>query len=151
VDHLTPAGRSKVMSKIRSRNTRPEMIVRKYLHSLGYRFRLHRKDLAGRPDIVLPRFKTAIWVHGCFWHSHSCPSGKLPKTNIDYWHPKLAGNVARDFLNKRKLSSLGWMSFVLWECEILSPSKFLRRMDILQRRMLSRAPAEISGERKVSN
>ena len=138
MDHLTPAGRSRVMSRIPSLNTRPELVVRKYLHSLGYRFRLHRKDLPGRPDIVLPRHKVAIWIHGCFWHSHHCQAGKLPQTNIDYWHPKLARNVSRDMSNRRKLARMGWMNFVFWECQISCSHKFSRRVELLKRRILGR-------------
>ena len=123
---------------IRSRNTQPELVVRSYLHALGYRFRIHPRDLPGRPDIILPRFKFAVWVHGCFWHSHRCKGGKLPETNIDYWHPKLARNVSRDLKNRRNLNRLGWSNFVFWECEISSPDKLARRMEFLERRMLQR-------------
>lgn len=111
--------RSRNMAAIRSTNTRPEMRVRSALHALGYRFRLHRKDLPGRPDIVLPKYRTAILVHGCFWHCHRCKYGSVvPATRADFWAAKRAGNVARDRRNRAALRRLGWRVVVLWECEV---------------------------------
>jgi DNA mismatch endonuclease, patch repair protein len=111
--------RSRNMAAIRSANTKPEMRVRSALHALGYRFRLHRKDLPGRPDIVLPRLRTVIFVHGCFWHCHRCKYGSVvPATRADFWAAKRAGNVARDRRNRAALRRAGWRVFVLWECEV---------------------------------
>ena len=111
--------RSRNMAAIRSTNTRPEMRVRSALHALGYRFRLHRKDLPGCPDIVLPRLRTVIFVHGCFWHCHRCKYGSVvPATRADFWAAKRAGNVARDRRNRSALRRAGWHVFVLWECQV---------------------------------
>lgn len=111
--------RSWVMRAVKGRNTRPERAVRSLLHALGYRFRLHRKDLPGSPDIVLPGRKAVIFVHGCFWHGHGCKRGsRAPKTNADYWTKKLAGNIARDARTRAELKALGWQVLVVWECEI---------------------------------
>lgn len=105
------------MQSVKSKDTKPELVVRRLLHSLGYRFRLHRKDLPGRPDIVLPRHRKAIFVHGCFWHLHGCPKGQVPKSRLDYWLPKLEGNVTRDKTKIEQLESLGWKVHVIWQCE----------------------------------
>lgn len=137
MDHLTKAGRSKVMSCIRSQNTRPELEVRKYLHARGYRFRIHAKHLPGKPDVVLPKYRLAVWIHGCFWHAHRCKVGERPSSNTEYWGPKLMRNVSRDVSNKRKLNKLGWNNFVIWECQILSPTKFARRLRTLERKIES--------------
>lgn len=116
-DVFSPEFRSHIMAKISSKNTRPELIVRKLLHSKGYRFRLHRKDLPGNPDIVLPKYKKIIFVHGCFWHSHNCKFGtRIPKTNTEYWVKKLKNNSIRDKINIEKLISLGWKVLIIWEC-----------------------------------
>lgn len=120
------------MSSIRSRDTRPELQVRKFLHAKGYRFRLHAAALPGKPDVVLPKYRLAIWIHGCFWHAHRCKVGEAPSSNLDYWGPKLARNVSRDLSNRRKLNRVGWRNFVIWECQILSPKKFARRMRALE-------------------
>lgn len=120
-DTLTPAARSERMGRIRSKNTTPELTVRRMLHAMGYRFRLHRKELPGRPDIVLPRFKAAIFVHGCFWHQHpesSCKLSRLPKSRLDFWLPKLQGNRTRDLRNQEQLLDEGWKFLVIWECEL---------------------------------
>jgi len=118
MDRLSPEHRSWNMSRITGRDTKPEIAVRSILHRLGYRFRLHRRDLPGRPDIVLPRHQTAIFVHGCFWHQHSgCRLAYQPKTNVDFWNQKLTANVARDRANTRKLRSLGWRVLTIWECQ----------------------------------
>jgi len=115
--------RSRVMRAVKGKNTRPEQAVRSLLHALGYRFRLHRKDLPGSPDIVLPGRKAVIFVHGCFWHGHACKRGsRAPKTNADYWTKKLAGNVARDARTRVELEALGWRVLVVWECEIKAES-----------------------------
>jgi len=127
VDTLTPEKRSWNMSRIRSTNTKPEKIVRSLLHQMGYRFRLHRKDLPGKPDIVLPKYKTVILVHGCFWHHHkNCKRSNWPKSNQDYWIPKIERNIERDKENKRLLKENGWKVVVVWECEVKDPDKLLK-------------------------
>lgn len=119
MDVHNPATRSRNMAAIRSTNTRPEMRVRSALHALGYRFRLHRKDLPGRPDIVLPKYRTVIFVHGCFWHCHRCKYGSVtPATRAGFWAAKRGGNVARDRRHRAALRKLGWRVCVVWECEV---------------------------------
>jgi DNA mismatch endonuclease, patch repair protein len=115
----TAHDRSTIMAKIRSKNTKPELIVRRLTHSLGYRYRLHRKDLPGKPDLVFAKRKKVIFVHGCFWHSHNCRvTPKIPKSNRDYWIPKLERNVQRDREHQEQLMNMGWQILVLWECEL---------------------------------
>lgn len=117
-DSVVVITRSENMRRIRSKNTRPEMVVRRLIHSMGYRYRLHRKDIAGKPDISIRSRKTAIFIHGCFWHQHSgCREGRMPKSNVAYWIPKLRRNVSRDEAALEYLSSLGWKTLVIWECE----------------------------------
>jgi DNA mismatch endonuclease (patch repair protein) len=103
---------------IRSKDTRPELIVRKYLWRKGYRYRLHRKDLPGKPDIVLPKYKLAIFVNGCFWHMHNCKKFVLPSTNTKFWYNKLSGNKKRDKENFTRLKKTGWNYFLIWECQL---------------------------------
>ena len=117
MDNKTPEERSLNMSKIHSTNTGPEIIVRKILFALGYRFRLQRKDLPGKPDVVMPGRKIVIFVHGCFWHSHQgCKNSNLPKSNQDFWKKKLQGNVQRDLKVKDELLEQGWRVLWVWEC-----------------------------------
>ena len=112
-------GRSENMRRIRSKDTGPEMTVRRLVHGMGYRYRLHRKDLPGNPDLVFPGKRKVIFIHGCFWHQHSgCRDGRLPKSNQSYWIPKLERNKDRDKSAIQKLESAGWVSLVIWECEI---------------------------------
>jgi DNA mismatch endonuclease (patch repair protein) len=106
------------MSQIHSKDTKPELIVRKWLWHNGYRYRLHRKDLPGKPDIVLPKYNAIIFVHGCFWHRHNCKFASIPKTRKVFWEQKLNGNVERDKRNVQKLKELNWRILVIWECEI---------------------------------
>ena len=107
------------MSHVSGKNTKPELIVRSLLHRMGYRFRIHKKGLPGKPDITMPRHKKVIFVNGCFWHGHeNCPRSKRPKTNQDFWDTKLDGNIARDIINFEKLKSLGWDVLVVWTCEV---------------------------------
>ncbi len=118
VDHLTKEKRSWNMSRIRSKNTEPEITVRKLLHNAGYRFRLHGKDLPGKPDIILPKYKTVIFVHGCFWHRHTnCVDATTPKSRTEFWNNKFAMNVKRDQKVKQLLKSEGWKVIVIWECQ----------------------------------
>ena len=117
--HKISEQRSRNMSAIKSKNTKPEIAVRKLLHSMGYRFRLHRKDLPGSPDIVLPKYKTVIFVHGCFWHRHeNCKYASIPKTRKEFWESKFKANVKRDLEIQEKIKNIGWQSVVVWECEI---------------------------------
>ena len=107
------------MAAIKSKNTKPEIAVRKLLHSMGYRFRLHRKDLPGSPDIVLPKYKTVIFVHGCFWHRHeNCKYASIPKTRTEFWENKFKENIKRDQVNQKNLYKLGWNIVIVWECEL---------------------------------
>ena len=116
-DVHSPQQRSFNMSRIRGTDTKPEMIVRSIVHQMGFRFRLHRKDLAGKPDIVLPRHRKIIFVHGCFWHMHRCRYGKVvPKTNAEFWQNKRRGNVERDKRNRKALKNEQWQVLTIWEC-----------------------------------
>src|SRR5690606_35867793 len=120
VDNVTKEKRSANMRAIRSKHTSPELKVRKLVHSLGYRFRLHRSDLPGKPDLVFPARRKVIFVHGCFWHQHpkrACLDSRLPKSNLDYWAPKLKRNVKRDKTNLVALRRMGWDAIIIWECE----------------------------------
>lgn len=122
--------RSRNMSRIRGRNTGPELRVRSLLHRAGYRFRLHGNDLPGSPDIVLPRYRTAIFVHGCFWHRHTCRKGtSLPKTRREFWQDKLARNRDRDEAVRGRIEDLGWRVIVVWECELRNPERVIARLD----------------------
>jgi len=116
--HEVSEQRSRNMSAIKSKNTKPEIKVRKILHSMGYRFRLHAKDLPGSPDIVLPKYKTVIFIHGCFWHRHeNCKYASTPKTRKEFWENKFKANLKRDAEVQEKIKNLDWRSFVIWECE----------------------------------
>ena len=116
--HRVSEQRSKNMSAIKSKNTKPEIKVRKILHSMGYRFRLHSKDLLGSPDIVLPKYKTVIFVHGCFWHRHeNCKYASTPKTRQEFWNEKFETNIERDLQIQEKIKNTDWRSVVIWECE----------------------------------
>lgn len=120
-DTLTPAERSERMSRIRGRNTGPEWIVRRLVYGMGYRYRLHRKDLPGKPDLVFPSRHKVIFVHGCFWHRHpdpKCKLARLPKSRLDFWRTKLEGNRKRDEKNLEKLKEEGWEAMIVWECQI---------------------------------
>jgi DNA mismatch endonuclease (patch repair protein) len=127
VDFLQPEQRSALMARVANRNTGPEVLVRRLLHATGYRFRLHRADLPGTPDIVLPRHKTVIFVHGCFWHGHtSCVRAKRPSTNQQFWHAKIDNNIRRDQQNQRALRKLGWQVLILWQCGLKDTASVLR-------------------------
>ncbi len=129
VDVLTPQQRSLNMSRIQSRNTRPEMIVRSMVHGMGYRYRLHKKDLPGKPDIVLVRHRKIIEVHGCFFHMHDCKYGSVvPMTNSLFWKKKRMSNVERDKKNLGSLKSAGWKILVVWECETKEVSKLEKKI-----------------------
>lgn len=118
MDTRTADQRRHIMQSVKLKDTGPEVAVRKLLHSLGYRFRLHRKDLPGTPDIVFPGRKKVVFVHGCYWHGHGCNKGKLPKSKLDYWMPKIARNRERDEEKAASLRQLGWQVLTVWQCEI---------------------------------
>jgi len=118
MDRMTPQERSRLMARIRSKDTLPERLVRSLLHRMGFRFRVHSKKLPGTPDIVLPKYRVAIQVHGCFWHCHEgCKDASMPKSNTEFWQKKLARNVERDLAKQKALEEAGWRVIVVWECE----------------------------------
>ena len=126
VMHEVSEQRSRNMSAIKSKNTKPEITVRKFLHSKGYRFRIHRKDLPGSPDIVLPKYKTVVFVHGCFWHRHEgCKHKTTPKTRKEFWENKFNENIKRDRNNFKELKKLNWKVLVIWECQMKNLEKIL--------------------------
>ena len=130
-DVLTPEQRSRNMAAIKSKDTKPEIIVRHIVHSMGYRYRLHRKDLPGKPDLVFPRFGKVIFVHGCYWHMHNCRFGKVvPKTNAKFWKNKRESNKIRDKKNRRDLKKIAWEVMTIWECQ-------LRNLTALEKRILA--------------
>ena len=134
--------RSEIMSRVGSRDTKPELVVRRIAHGLGFRYRLHRRDLPGCPDIVFPRYRSVIFVHGCFWHRHpSCKFASSPKTRVEYWENKFRGNVARDTRNATLLRNLGWRVLVIWECETKNHEVVAERI----RSYLRQATSGISG------
>jgi len=121
--------RSSLMKKVRQRDTRPEIVVRRTAHILGYRFRLHRRDLPGSPDLVFPRHTVAVFVHGCFWHRHpGCRYASTPKNNSEFWNDKFRRNVERDARKESELRDLGWRVLVIWECETRDPEGLGRRL-----------------------
>ena len=117
-DHVTADGRSYIMSMVRQKDTKPELALRRALHRLGYRFRLHRRDLPGSPDIVFLSRKKVVFVHGCFWHGHGCKWGQLPKSRPEYWKPKIETNRERDKRALTELREAGWEPLVVWQCEL---------------------------------
>lgn len=130
MDRLSKERRSEIMSRIRGKNTSPEMKVRSLLHRLGYRYRLHYDKLPGKPDLAFPTRKKVIFVHGCFWHGHEgCSKGRLPKSNLEYWEPKIARNKERDEENTEKIKSGGWRVLTVWQCE-------LKNVEFLQGRLV---------------
>lgn len=130
-------GRSENMRRIRSKDTAPEMTVRRLVHSMGYRYRLHRKDLPGKPDMVFPSSRAVIFVHGCFWHQHTdpaCKDARPPKSNLAYWQPKLERNRVRDAENRMALETQGWRVLVIWECETKDETVLTKKvMDFLDK------------------
>lgn len=123
-DVVDPETRSRMMSAIKGKDTGPELAVRRYLHAAGLRFRLHDKLLPGRPDIVLPKFRSVVFVHGCFWHRHEgCPYATSPATRADFWSKKFSGNIQRDADNDRALRMAGWQVLTIWECQARDPLK----------------------------
>jgi len=129
LDTLSPIQRSINMSRVKGRDTRPEKIVRSLLHRLGYRFRLHNNKLPGKPDITLAKYKTVIFVHGCFWHRHSgCPRASIPKTRQEFWTNKFEKNINRDKQVQTNLKELGWKIIVIWECELKDIPRLEKRI-----------------------
>ena len=127
---MTWTGRSALMATIRKTNTKPERLARKLLHAMGYRFRLHRKDLPGTPDVVLPRHRRVVFVHGCFWHRHTCKAGrKVPGANLSYWKPKFDRTLARDRRAAEELKAAGWQPLVVWECELRRPQAVVAALE----------------------
>lgn len=115
-DTVSPEVRSRMMSAIRGKNTKPELAVRRGLHALGFRYSLHSKRFPGRPDMMLPKYRAVIWINGCYWHGHECGEAKLPKSNEGYWSPKIARNRERDVRNLAAVEAAGWRHLVIWEC-----------------------------------
>ena len=144
-DHVSSPVRSKIMTSVRTKGTAPELIVRGCLYSAGYRYRLHQKRLPGNPDIVLRRFKTAIFVHGCFWHGHQCPRGKRPTSNVEFWSHKLDGNIARDKRVQKELTDLGWNVVIIWSCSVASDCEAL--LSTLSRAKVMQRVGEIVGKK----
>jgi DNA mismatch endonuclease (patch repair protein) len=132
-DVFNPEQRSAVMRAVKSRDTAPEMKVRRAVHAMGLRYRLHRKDLPGSPDLVFPGRRLVLFVHGCFWHGHDCRRGaRLPATNADYWRAKIGRNTARDKAGGKALTKMGWRHAIIWECETRDPVRLVR---LLKRRI----------------
>jgi len=130
-DTISKQRRSELMSRIRSKNSKVELLVRSLVHRMGYRFRLHRKDLPGKPDLVFAGRRKVIFVHGCFWHWHpdpNCKQARMPKSRQEFWRPKLEGNRRRDRENRQKLIELGWEVLEIWECEARDPEKIQSRI-----------------------
>ena len=129
MDPLTPAERSARMALVRAKDTKPELLVRRLVHGMGYRYRLHRRDLPGTPDLVFPGRGKVIFIHGCFWHRHArCALARLPKSRGDFWLPKLTANAERDARNVRALRRLGWSVLTIWECQLGDTAKLANRI-----------------------
>lgn len=146
MDNVEAKVRSRMMSSIRGKDTKPELIVRRYLHASGFRFRLHRKDLPGRPDLILPKWRVALFVHGCFWHGHrNCRYFRFPRTRPEFWEVKIQGNRERDTRAERLLSEQGWRVLRIWECALRDcPEEALQQLSTLIR--CGAAGAEIQSE-----
>ena len=127
-DTRTPEQRSRIMKSVKTENTGPEWGVRRILHALGFRYRLHPKNLPGRPDIVFPARKKAVFVHGCFWHNHGCGKGQAPKSRLDYWAPKLMANRDRDLRKAAQLEALGWSVMTVWQCELANQDSLVVKL-----------------------
>lgn len=135
MDVFAPRQRSEIMRRVTSKNTRPELLVRKLIHAAGYRYRLHAADVPGRPDVVIRSHKKAIFINGCFWHAHSCPAGVLPKANRAYWKSKQSRNAIRDLKTRRVLRKSGWHVLTIWECQLKNLKTLANRLE----RFLSRS------------
>jgi DNA mismatch endonuclease (patch repair protein) len=142
-DTVTVSERSRIMAAVKSKDTSPELVVRRLVHSLGYRYRLHVASLPGTPDLVFPSRKKIIFVHGCFWHGHSCADGHRPKSNATYWGPKIAKNIERDRVNRERLSSFGWSVVTVYECELASSTESILHQLCLRRHVESAASKQL--------
>ncbi|HZB89548.1 MAG TPA: very short patch repair endonuclease [Terracidiphilus sp.] len=127
-DNRSPQSRSALMARIGGKDTAPELLVRRLLHSFGYRFRLHKRELPGTPDLVFPSRKKIIFVNGCYWHAHGCRIGKLPKSHLDFWGPKLERNRDRDRINKAALRAMGWAVLTVWQCQTRKPDRLSTKL-----------------------
>lgn len=122
--------RSWLMGRVKGRDTKPEVLVRSMIHRMGFRFRLHRKDLPGKPDIVLPKYKKAVFIHGCFWHGHKgCSRAARPTSNVDFWNRKIDGNIKRDANAQKELRGMGWKILVIWQCRIRDMAALQKRLE----------------------
>ena len=131
MDTVSRRERSRIMSLVRSANTKPEIAIRRMLHAMGYRYRLHRRDLPGNPDLVFPSRRKIVFVNGCFWHQHPCTRGsRIPASRRDYWVRKLRRNRKRDAVNLKTLMGMGWSPIVVWECQLKNPSRVARRLRV---------------------
>jgi len=125
-DNVSREKRSQVMASVKQKNTSPEITVRKYLHRQGLRFKLHDKALPGKPDMVFPKYKIVVFIHGCFWHGHKkCKLARMPKSNVDFWKNKIDGNKTRDSKHIKKLKRIGWCPIIFWECELSNPKNLI--------------------------
>ncbi len=148
VDRVSPQKRSEIMRSIRSANTRPELLVRKVLFRNGFRYRLYDRTLPGTPDIVLPKYKFVVFVHGCFWHAHNCKIGsarKLPTSNSEYWSRKIRGNVVRFSRDRRRLRKMGWKIAVVWECEAMQEVRMIGKLSSLMAAKAAERQAQAKG------
>ena len=127
--------RSRIMSKISGKETKYEILVRKFLFEKGFRYRKNDKRLPGRPDIVLPKYKTVIFIHGCFWHGHHCKAGKLPETNKEFWENKINSNIERDKKNQYKLEKLGWKIIIVWQCELKNKKMMTKKLKEIEQKI----------------
>jgi DNA mismatch endonuclease, patch repair protein len=128
MDTVSTLVRSEIMRRVRSVDTKPELKIRRMIHAMGFRYRLYDKDLPGRPDLVFPSRRKAIFVNGCFWHGHDCEAAKLPATNVKYWRGKRDRNVARDRRNLKAIAETGWRALVVWECELRKPERTRKKI-----------------------
>ena len=138
VDNISAQKRSWTMRQVPSKDSAPEIVVRQALHAAGFRFRVHRKDLPGNPDLILPMYRLAVFVHGCFWHWHGCKRSRMPSANREYWVRKIDRNVTRDAANERALRALGWQACIVWECELSEGIRKLLKRLRRRRRVLAR-------------
>lgn len=147
MDTRTPEQRRRIMQSVKSKDTGPELVVRRLLHGMGYRYRLHRKDLPGRPDIAFGPRRKAIFVHGCFWHGHGCSKGRLPKSRLDYWQPKVDKNRERDRTKEEQLKSLGWSVLTIWQCETKDLETLATRLQDFVDNGKTRSTSGMEGDR----
>ena len=150
-DIFSKSKRSEIMGKISGKETKPEITVRKFLFANGFRYRKNDKRYPGKPDIVLPKHKTVVFVHGCFWHGHNCPAGKLPETNRDFWRAKINKNKERDVRNTIELEQMGWSIIIIWQCEIKNKKLRVAKLENLKSILLNFTtvyPPDLTGFKK---